>query len=326
MKINKNSTTQELTHIVPVYSSTNEDEMLSLKEIVKAFWVDKYLILLISAIGLIISFVVVISLEKVYTAEIIVTPTQNTQNSSLSSLSSQFSGIASLAGIQMNNQTDNKIGIALETIRSKVFLKAFVERHSILIPLLAAKTWNNDKKQLSIDEKIYNREKSVWLDKKGNTQPYGPDSWDIQKKFDDSLEINENKSTGLIKLSFSHYSPRAASNWLNMLIEDINNFTRETDTNRIKQNILYLQEQLKKTNVVEMQRVFFNIIEEQTKELMLTQINDNYIFTVIEPAIEPKKPSRPQKVLLIALGFLSGLLIGVMYSLIKLIATKLSAP
>ena len=55
-----------------------------------------------------------------------------------------------------------------------------------------------------------------------------------------------------------------------------------------------------------MKSVFYQLIEEHTKTLMLTEVNDEYVFKRIGNYYIPEKPSTPSKaVLLIVCLFVS---------------------
>jgi uncharacterized protein involved in exopolysaccharide biosynthesis len=50
----------------------------------------------------------------------------------------------------------------------------------------------------------------------------------------------------------------------------------------------------------------YNLIENQTKSLMLANARDEYAFVVVDPAVPPEKRVRPQRALIVAVGLLLG--------------------
>ncbi|MCV5941666.1 hypothetical protein OFN64_33855, partial [Escherichia coli] len=76
------------------------------------------------------------------------------------------------------------------------------------------------------------------------------------------------------------------------------------------QNLFYLNEQLDKTSIADMQNTFYKLIEEQTKSLMLAEAQDEFVFKVIDPAIVPDKKDNPNRLLIIIIGSILGLMLG----------------
>ncbi|TBT80851.1 LPS O-antigen length regulator, partial [Vibrio parahaemolyticus] len=83
------------------------------------------------------------------------------------------------------------------------------------------------------------------------------------------------------------YSPYIAQQWVNWLVEDINKVMRERSIAETSQNLAYLNTQLQKTAVTDMQSTFYKLIEEQTKSLMLAEVQEEFIFRVVDPAVAP---------------------------------------
>src|SRR5207253_2013461 len=83
-----------------------------------------------------------------------------------------------------------------------------------------------------------------------------------------------------------------------------------------RRSIAYLSAQLERTTDVNMRNVMFNIIESETKRLMLANGRMEYAFQVIDPAIAPEVRARPRRVLLAWIGLGLGLLAGVTTALV----------
>ncbi|MBE4517228.1 LPS O-antigen length regulator, partial [Vibrio parahaemolyticus] len=81
------------------------------------------------------------------------------------------------------------------------------------------------------------------------------------------------------------YSPYIAKQWVNWLVQDINQDMRERTIAETTKNLNYLNIQLKKTAVTDMQSTFYKLIEEQTKSLMLAEVQEEFVFKVVDPAV-----------------------------------------
>ena len=84
-----------------------------------------------------------------------------------------------------------------------------------------------------------------------------------------------------------------------------------------QQSIDYLTEQLNKTSLVEMRSVFFNLIEEQTQQVMLADVREEYALETIDPAVVPELKSAPGRALICILGTLLGGMLAVLFVLLK---------
>ncbi|TOI02147.1 LPS O-antigen length regulator, partial [Vibrio parahaemolyticus] len=101
------------------------------------------------------------------------------------------------------------------------------------------------------------------------------------------------------------------------LIADINLVMRERKIAEVTKNLSYLQSQLNKTAVTDMQTTFYKLIEEQTKSLMLAEVQDEFVFKVIDPAVVPEKKFEPRRALICVLGTLVGGIISILIVLIR---------
>jgi uncharacterized protein involved in exopolysaccharide biosynthesis len=64
--------------------------------------------------------------------------------------------------------------------------------------------------------------------------------------------------------------------------------------------------------VVEVQRSIYNLIESETKTLMLANVRTEFAFTVIDPAVPPERKYRPHRSLYVLFGLFLGFAIGVL--------------
>jgi len=65
-----------------------------------------------------------------------------------------------------------------------------------------------------------------------------------------------------------------------------------------------------------MKNVFYQLIEEQTKTMMLTEVSDEYVLKTIDPAQVPDKKDQPKRALIVVLGTMLGGMLSVLLVLI----------
>jgi uncharacterized protein involved in exopolysaccharide biosynthesis len=119
-----------------------------------------------------------------------------------------------------------------------------------------------------------------------------------------------------------HYSPFLAQTWVNWLVDDINEVMRERKKRETQQNLAYLNNQLNKTSVAEMQSTFYELIKEQTKSLMLTEVQKDFVFKVVDPAVVPEMKLKPQRALISLMGFVLGGVIGLLVVFLRFVIKK----
>jgi LPS O-antigen subunit length determinant protein (WzzB/FepE family) len=66
-----------------------------------------------------------------------------------------------------------------------------------------------------------------------------------------------------------------------------------------------------------METVFYQLIEEQTKTMMLAQVKKEYMFKTIDPAQVPDEKSGPKRALIVLLGTMLGGILSVLIVLIR---------
>jgi LPS O-antigen subunit length determinant protein (WzzB/FepE family) len=105
-------------------------------------------------------------------------------------------------------------------------------------------------------------------------------------------------------------------------VADLNEFMRVQDQKEAQASIDYLKEQLEDIQVTTMETVFYQLIEEQTKNMMLTQVKAEYALKTIDPAQVPEEKAGPKRALIVVLGTMLGGLFSVLLILIRCFSNK----
>jgi LPS O-antigen subunit length determinant protein (WzzB/FepE family) len=233
------------------------------------------------------------------------------EDSKVSGISGQLGGLASLAGINIGSGSSNKTMIAKEILQSRAFLIDFIHKHELKKPLLAVKRWNEETDNWVYDRDVYSPEDAEWL-KDEDGESLEPSDWDLVIKFkEDHLSVNENKDTGMMTLNIKSMSPIAAKEWADWLVKDINERIRRQDVQEAESRIAYLREKLNETNIAGMQQIFYQLIESETRTVILANAQDEYILKTEDPAIVPEEKSEPSRALICILATLLGGTLGV---------------
>ena len=130
---------------------------------------------------------------------------------------------------------------------------------------------------------------------------------------EDVLSVSQDKKSSLVRIGVEFYSPTLAKQWVDWLVTDINDYMRAKDLNSANRTIDYLTKQLNSTSIADMQTIFYQLIEEQTKTIMLANVRQDYVLEIIDPAVVAEEASEPKRALicgaLIVLGGFLGVIV-----------------
>ena len=305
-----------------VQNDSQYDDEIDLRELFGVLWTGKVKIIAITAMFAVASVIYALSVPNQYKATALLAPAQS-DGGGLSGALGQLGGLASLAGVSLGGGESGEAQIAQEIMKSWSYIEGFIADNNIAVEVYAAEGWNKSSNTLAIDDDIYDTTQQSWLvedDDTGELRP--PTSWALFEEFREKLSVSEDKKSGLVSVSIEYYSPLIAKQWVDMYVESINRFMQQRQVNKVTRNIAYLQEQIGKTSIAEMQDVFYSIIEEQTKNKMLAEASPDYAFVAVGPSMVPEEKSQPKRALICILGTLLGGMLSVLLVLIMHYAKK----
>jgi LPS O-antigen subunit length determinant protein (WzzB/FepE family) len=294
------------------------DDEIDLRELFKAIWKGKWLIITTTFVFAVASVLYALSLPNIYKADALLAPAESSSGGGLAKMAGQLGGLAALAGVNLGSGETSQTDLAVQVMKSRQFVDTFVNKHELLVPLMAVKDWDLTNNQLVIDEELYDQNTSKWLREPKGLRGAKPTAQEAFERFSkDIVSVNQDKESGLYTVSVKHYSPYIAQQWVNWLIEDINKVMRERTIAETSQNLAYLNTQLQKTAVADMQSTFYKLIEEQTKSLMLAEVQEEFVFKTVDPAVVPELKDGPKRALICVLGTLLGGMLGVAVVLVR---------
>jgi uncharacterized protein involved in exopolysaccharide biosynthesis len=300
-----------------MFQAQNNDDEIDLRELWNVIWRGKWIIIAITAIFAVASVFYALSLPNIYKSEALLTPADSDQQGGLSGLSGQLGGLASLAGVNLGGGKTDKTALAIEILKSREFFAKFAEKHNILPDLMAVESWDLKTNEIKYVETAYVAKTGEWLREVEPPKQAKPSFQEAKRVFDSFITIEQNPDTGMVLLSFEHYSPHIAKLWLDWLIEDINSDMKTRDKQEAKRSINYLQSQIDETNIVEQKSLLYQLIEEQAKTLMFTEVREEYVFKTIDPALVPEVKFKPKRSFIVFIAILVGGLLSVLFVILK---------
>lgn len=239
----------------------------------------------------------------VYRASTVLVPAESERAAigGLASSLSQFGGLASLAGIDLaNNSTATEEALAI--LRSRAFTEKFLAEEAAL-PVLYSSRRSPDGRSWRTDEVPSYAEASRLFDKK------------IRK-------VVQDKKTGLITVQIDWRDPTVAATWANGIVKSLNENLRQRALSSAAASIEHLEKELGRTNVLATQEAISRLMAAQVNRRMLANVTEEYAFRILDRALppDPKQPVWPNRPLFALMGLAFGLVLGI--GLAVAIATK----
>jgi len=296
-----------------------QNEEIDLVELAFTIWRSKWLILLVIFLFSLLGIAYALIKPNIYQAYTVVTPVEQ-DGGDLSRLAGQLGGVASLAGISLGGGGSNKVEVAKQVIQSREFVIEFIRSNDLVVPLMAVKGWDEENNVWVFDRDIYNPVENTWkINDDGETLE--PTNWDLVDKFlTEHFRLSQSEQSGMITIAIKHYSPFEAKRWLDLIVDDLNENIREKDIGKSKSRISYLEEKLESTEISEMEQVFYKLIENETRTVMLANAQKEYVFETVDPSIVPEDHKEPKRILVIALAVFMGFVVGCFLVIFKTLA------
>ena len=284
--------------------STQKPTAASLSLVPYFIW--KYKVFIVCFTIFFSSLMVVYAVNKpnVYTVQGLYMPKGAEEGGGLAKLAGQFGGLASMAGVNLGGGGGDKTDVALALLRSRAFLQAFIEKHYLVVPLLAVEKWDKDTNRLIIDPELYDEENRVWIREVPKGKSATPSYWEAFPKLVEAISVDYASKKGTLSIKLTYYSPEVAAKWLDLLVKEMNLFWKNKTQKETEKYIDLLQAEAEKPLPNELKSVLYSLIGEQTKTLLLNNITDEVMFETVASVVVPEDKSAPSRALLCIVAFI----------------------
>ncbi len=244
-------------------------------------WRSKFLIFTTAVLGGAVAAYIAYSMTPLYRSEVVVTEVREEGGlgGGASSLMNQFGGLASIAGINLG--AGGSAGHENQAIlASRQLVDDFVRRYELI-------------GQLFPHPKIT------------------PTLWQAVERFRRhvvSIRSDTRKETTTVTMEWTNAD--TAARWANDFVALANETICDRALNDARRNITFLNDQIARTSSVELQKIMYNLIENETKTLMLANARTEYAFKIVDRAVPPEVRSSPQRPLIMLFGIALGALVG----------------
>lgn len=134
----------------------------------------------------------------------------------------------------------------------------------------------------------------------------------MTRKFEHSvLDVEEDKLTGLIKVSVTWVDRTIAAQWANGIVELVNRRLQERAVDEARRRMKYLEADFQKTELVPLRDASSRLMESEVKNEMLAETRPDYGFRIIDSARAAAAYDyvKPRRALMIAGGAVMGFLL-----------------
>lgn len=238
-----------------------------------------------------------------YEATVLLSPMSGNSSGSAggelgAALGSQLGGLAAMVGI--TSKENQAQAIAIATLQSEVVTEGYIKQENLL-PILFWRKWDSNHSRWKTDDP----------DKM-------PTLWKADMYFKKHVRsVEENAKSGLVAMTITWNDPQLASRWANGLVKMTNDYLRSKAIAESERNIAYLNDEVAKTNVVELKQAIYLLMENQIEREMLARGNEEYAFKVVDPAVPPEKRSSPLPAVWIGSAVLAGFLLSCLIVLLR---------
>ena len=295
----------------------NSSTEIDLKELFAFLFNGKKIIFFITSLFSVTGIIYSLSLPNLYESRAIVAPVES--SSGISGALGSYGSLAGLAGITIpTDSADNNSQKAIEKLNSLSFFENNILPNIFLPDLMAVKSWDYRMNIINYDLDIYNVDNNSWVRDYSYPQKKVPSAQESFEVFKNKhLSFSEDKRTGFVSLSIKHQSPFISKGWVELIINEVNNFYRHKDKLESEKAIKYLNKQIEMTSLSQVKLVIAELMQEETKKLALVEANEYYVFDYIDPPAVMEKKSGPSRVLICIFFLLLGLIVGIITLLIK---------
>lgn len=297
---------------------------ITLREVAASLGRHRYLLLSCAAVTVLLGLCYAVFAKPLYTATATIRVLGQENDGGLSGLASRLGGAAALVGINLTSSTSDRDEY-LAILKSRELAENFIEKRG-LMPRLFPDAWNAEHGTWRQSQPSFMGRMKIALSR-AVARISGDEGWKAPsaiptesqafETFKSMRTISEPTAAGIVELSFKFSDPKLAAEWANAYVEMANEQIRGNAVTEAKRALGYLDEELKKTTVVELRETIYGIVRSQLEKVMLANARPEYAFKIIDRAVVPESPSFPRRSIIVVLSLFLGIMVGVFAVLFK---------
>jgi uncharacterized protein involved in exopolysaccharide biosynthesis len=291
----------------PVTTAGEDADDFDFAELGRFIWRGKRLLTAITALGLALALVYLALAARKYTAVVVLAPAQEMSGGNLGGALSQFAGAASMLGVSLPQASGSgefpKFQELLTSTRVAGALIASCDPRAKMFP------GKYDRENGQFTGGLMNGALgNVYRTFFGLPPGHEPDAWDVSRYLGKEIGLELEAKTGLLKVSFTHRDPVFAVNLLNQMVSSTDSLLKADRRAVAIQKIAYFNEKLKNVTMAENRAALIALLTEEEKVMSVIEIKAPYAAKILIPAQASSDPTQPNIPLVLALGFVGGLI------------------
>ncbi|MDC3239531.1 hypothetical protein OAU43_00175 [Gammaproteobacteria bacterium] len=268
-------------------------EDLSLLDLTSLILIYKKIYYFLIPIFIVVSVFIALSIPRYYESSVLMV--SNTNSASNGSLGSLIGGVfgSSSSNLDISSSKPSK-ETAIAILQSKRFIESYIDENNLMPVIFSGLDMKKEDKEFDLS--------------------------DGYEAIGSALEIYYD-SGPLIQMTVTWSEPAFAAQLANGMIQTVNEFIRQEAILESRKSISFLEEQLgsKDANT---NQILSKLIETQMQSMVLASVREQYMFKVIDPAVQPKNPSGPSRRLIVLVAALMGFTLSFIISIIHFQARK----
>jgi len=259
------------------------DDEINLLDYFNVLKKRKKLILIIVAVSVVTTVIYSLLATKIYKARAVIMPAiQQREQGNISAIAMQFG---------ISTPSTSNVSELVSLLNSNILMEKVIKRYNLL-PIFF------DNKEL-------------------NKNPHTDKTWDGIRFLKDIYKVKYNQKDSTIELSAEFKDPRISADILNCILTELTDYMSSEAKRVAETNKKYLESQLDKTSDPFIKTKIYNLIAQQIEQTMLAEVKENFAFKVIDPPKVPDKRTKPKRMLMIMMAFVTSLFVGVVAAFFK---------
>ena len=286
-----------------------ENQEVEILDVILHCWEKKFLILSVTSIFALMGVIYSLSVVDLYMSESLLVKTKDGPRAT-----SSIDSVMKAAGVNVAAGTIDDGHIAEETIHSREFLAHLLQIPAVWPSLMASIGYDKDTKKIIFDKEIYNPDEDDWSEGGGGAPSFMATYKEYRRNV---IDVEYDRSTGFMWIRVTHMSPIFAKEFLDIIIEEVNEKIRLRDLARTNEHLDFLTKEIKSTGYMEIKFAMNSILEGQLIEKMQSMISKEYTLTKVYSPFIPQEKVSPKRTRIVVLFTLFGAFLSVVFVSVK---------
>jgi LPS O-antigen subunit length determinant protein (WzzB/FepE family) len=285
----------------PAEYNTEPGDEIDLWAVWQTLLEGKLILITTTVVFLALATSVAFLMTQKYEAKVVFTfPDDGKYGPTLGAMAGHLGGLADLAGMGTSGGSNKEASLAY--LRSRIMLEGFIKENDLL-PILYSKKWDVATKKWRTDDS-----EDI------------PTLWKAYELWTKRIfDLQYDKKANIATLTITWKNREQAVAWANGFIARANANLREKTIAETQLTLSYLEKELQKTSVVEVQNTIFKVMENQFKTMMMANTQEQFAFKVIDPAqvVDEDAFVKPNRPMIVGIGGFAGLFFGILAIFIR---------